>query len=254
MTGAEYGEKGTTMRVAELWRFPVKSLQGERVDVAELGPRGLRGDREYALFDAVTGHGLTARREPTLLFASAQLRADGGVTITLPDGTAAADDAALSAWLGRPVRLRAARDVPDVADRRFENPRDVETETAESWYTFRGAAGAFHDSVTVTLLSRATLAGQPQRRFRANVVLDGDRDDGVEDALVGTSVRIGDAVVDVSKQLPRCVMVTRPQPDGIALDRDVLRRIHRERGGLLAVGATVIRPGTARVGDPVVPA
>ena len=46
-------------------------------------------------------------------------------------------------------------------------------------------------------------------------------------------------------------MVTRAQPGGIGIDRDVLRWIHRERGGLLAVGGTVVRAGAVRTGDEV---
>ncbi|MGQ0576222.1 MAG: MOSC domain-containing protein [Pseudonocardia sp.] len=245
------------MRIAELWRFPVKSLQGERVDAAELGPMGIVGDRGHALFDVATGFGLTARRDPVLLHAAARLRADGSVEITLPDGTVAADDDALSAWLGRPVRLRAAG---EVAERRYENPDDIEHESAESWHPFLGASGAFHDAegVTVTLLSRASMGGEPQRRFRANVVLEGSGDGSgngtVEDAFVGSSVRVGGAFVEVTQQIARCVMVTRPQPGGIGTDREVLRRIHRERGGMLAVGGAVTRPGTARATDEVGPA
>lgn len=239
----EYG-----MRVAELWRFPVKSLQGERIDAAELGPTGIRGDRAFALFDVETGFGLTARRDPVLLFASARLRGDGSAEITLPDGTTAADDEALSRWLGREVRLRST---DEVADRRYENPDDIEHESAESWNPFVGASGAFHDTegATVTLLSRTLMNGEPQRRFRANVVLDGDLDGHGEDALIGATVRLGAATLAVSQPIARCVMVTRPQPDGIELDRDVLRRIHRERRGMLAVGGTVSEPGTVRERD-----
>lgn len=237
------------MRVVELWRFPVKSLQGEQVDTAELGSQGIRGDRGYALFDVATGFGLTARRDPGLLFASARLRADGSVEITLPDGTHAGDDDALSAWIGRPVQLRSTG---EVGERRYENPDDIEHESAESWNPFVGASGAFHDTegATVTLLSRGSMRSEPQRRFRANIVLDGDG----EDAFVGTSVRVGEALVDITQQIARCVMVTRPQPGGIDLDREVLRRIHRDRAGLLAVGGTVTRPGSTRPGDEITPA
>ncbi|MGD9532079.1 MAG: MOSC N-terminal beta barrel domain-containing protein, partial [Pseudonocardia sp.] len=87
------------MRVAELWRFPVKSLQGEQVRSSEVGPRGLAGDRGWALFDVATGFGLTARRMPALLMASARLVADRdgpAVVIVLPDGTVTVDDAVLS--------------------------------------------------------------------------------------------------------------------------------------------------------------
>jgi uncharacterized protein len=67
------------------------------------------------------------------------------------------------------------------------------------------------------------------------------------------SVRVGDAVVDVTDRVSRCVMVTRSQPGGIEIDRDVLRWIHRQRDGELAVGGPVLRSGGVQVGDPVTP-
>ena len=55
--------------------------------------------------------------------------------------------------------------------------------------------------------------------------------------------------------IARCVMTTRPQPGGIARDTSVLKTIHRERDGLLAVAAPPSsRPGTVRTGDVLVPA
>jgi MOSC domain-containing protein len=93
------------LRVTELWRYPVKSLQGERLDAAMVTGKGLDGDRRYAIFDLDTGLGLTARRVPELLFASASLTADGGVRIALPDGSLADGDDALSAWLERRDRM-----------------------------------------------------------------------------------------------------------------------------------------------------
>jgi uncharacterized protein YcbX len=233
------------VRVAELWRYPVKSLQGERLDAAELTPRGLAGDRGWALFDLETGLGLTARRYPALLHASARLRGDGEVDITLPDGSVAADDDALSAWLGRPVTLRRAAESP--GPRRYENPDDIETEADDSWEVFEGSTQSFHDSVAVTLVSAATIGDRPVRRFRPNILLDG----GGEDGLVGASVSVGGTRVALTKHVPRCVMVTRAQPGGIEVDREVLRWIHRERGGVLAVGGAVVRAGTVRVGDEV---
>jgi uncharacterized protein YcbX len=234
--------------VQEIWRFPVKSMQGERLEAAEVKPQGLRGDRAFALFDTETDLGLTARRVPQLLFASAAYRNDGAVTITLPDGTATDDDRALSDWLGRPVTLRAAA---ERGERVFENPADFEHDAV--WETFRGATGAFHDSgrVHVSLLSLATIADWARRRFRANVLLDG----GDEDALVRSRVRLGDAELYVRQRITRCVMVTRPQPEGvdgpIEKDLDVLRAIQRERDGCLAIGATVATPGRLAVGDEV---
>jgi uncharacterized protein YcbX len=233
------------VRVAELWRYPVKSLQGERLTSAEAGPEGLAGDRQWALFDVDTGFGLTARRVPDLLFLSARLRADGHVEVVLPDGTVTSDDAVLSDWLGRSVALRAAADAP--GERLYENPNEVGEAGEYDWDAFSGARGAFHDSsrIRVSLVSTDTLGTWDRRRFRANVVLEG----AGEDALVGRRVRLGGAELDVVKQVGRCVMVTRPQPGGIGRDNGVLKTVHRERDGCLAVGALVARAGTVAVGD-----
>ncbi len=225
----------------EVWRYPVKSLQGERLSTADLGPEGIAGDRHYAIFDAVTGLGLTARREPSLLWASASL-VSGALTITLPDGTTATDDAALSDWLDRPVELRG---LDDSRSRRYENAVDFETQDA--WTTFDGARGTFRDSerVVVSLVSTGTLGSWDARRFRPNLVLEG----AGEESLVGSRVSLGSAVLELSQGIGRCVLVTRPQPGGIEKDLDVLRTVHRAHGGTLAVGATVVVPGVVSVGD-----
>lgn len=231
------------MKVLELWRYPVKSLQGESLEFATFTSGGLEGDRRFALFDIESGLGLTARRFPQLLFASARIR-DGGVEISLPDGSLTDDDNELSAWLGRPVTLRSAT---DRRTRTYENPADFENETTSSWTRFNGSLGAFHDSkeAQISLVSRKTIDGWDHRRFRANVLLDGQD----EDSLVGTTVALGDAILDVKLRIGRCVMTTRPQPGGIKRDLNVLRTIKRERGGHLAIGALVVRSGKVRVGD-----
>ena len=231
------------MRVAELWRYPVKSMQGELLDRVDLDNDGLLGDRRCALFDVETGHGLTARREPRLLLASARW-IDGRAEITLPDGSSAGDDDALSAWLGHAVTLRTC---DTEATRSYEVPLDIDTEAEESWVAWEGPLGAFHDSTRtrVSLVSKATLGEWNPRRFRANVLLDGEG----EDELVGTTIMIGGAVLTVEKPIDRCIMVTRPQPGGIERDLDVLKTINRERAGNLAIGALVATPGPISVGD-----
>jgi uncharacterized protein YcbX len=230
------------VRITELWRYPVKSLQGERLRTADLGPLGIAGDRQWALFDLETGFGLTARRVPDLLFASART-VDGGVEVVLPDGTATTDDAVLSDWAGRRIALRPATG----AAPRYEGTDDDET----GWETWEGAAEAFHDNpdFRVTLVSTGTLGTWDRRRFRANVVLDGEGEDG----LVGTRQRLGTAVLELVEPVSRCVMVTRPQPGGIGRDTGVLKTVHRERGGLLAVGAGVVTGGTVALGDELLP-
>jgi uncharacterized protein len=236
------------VRVAELWRYPVKSLQGERLGEAAIDALGIAGDRRWALFDRDTGLGLTARRVPELLFGSARLRDDGGVEVVLPDGTVTTDERVISGWLGRDVELRAAGEgVPT-----YESPVDEDEPDPAEWLQWEGAAGPFHDSprIRLSLVSTGTLGTWDRRRFRANVVLDGEGEDG----LRGQEAELGGVRLRIGIPIERCVMTTRPQPGGIARDTSVLKTIHRERDGLLAVRAAVLRPGTVRTGDELVPA
>ncbi|TQN40685.1 hypothetical protein FHU33_0030 [Blastococcus colisei] len=238
------------MRVLELWRYPVKSLQGERLAEAQIGALGIDGDRRWALFDRDTGLGLTARRVPELLFGSARLRADGGVEVVLPDGSVTTDDDTLSGWLGRRVELRAAAEDGDVAPT-YETPVDEEEPDPTEWLQWEGAHGPFHDSprIRLSLVSTGTLGTWDRRRFRANVVLDGEG----EEHLRGQEAELGGVRLRFGIPIPRCVMTTRPQPGGIARDTSVLKTIHRERDGLLAVRAAVIRGGSVGTGDVLVP-
>jgi uncharacterized protein YcbX len=228
------------MRVVDLWRFPVKSMGGEQLTRAEVGEIGIAGDRQWAVRNVATGKMLTARREPKLLFASARGTADGDVAITLPDG-----HTDLSTWLGYDVEL--VRASPDERGT-FENPLDFEHDA--DWMEWQGPAGVFHDSRRrqVTLVSVTTLGDWDRRRFRTNVIVDGDG----EDDLLGRSIRIGACELAVNNLVDRCVMTTRPQP-GIERDLDVLRTINKERAGNLAIGCMVTQPGVIALGDAVEP-
>jgi uncharacterized protein YcbX len=227
------------LSLATIWRYPVKSLQGERLDSAVAGPYGVEGDRSFGLRDVETGLILTARRQPDLLFASATWSA-GSVAITLPDGSTTDSDADLSNWLGRPVEL-----TPAGSSGTYENPMDIENDA--DWVQWTGPETSFHDSGRdqISMVSRATMRAWDERRFRQNLILDGDG----EDELVGATVGLGGAVLEVTKLVDRCVMVTRPQPGDIERDLDVLRTISRERNNCLGVATVVTTPGPIQVGD-----
>lgn len=228
------------MRVIQLWRYPVKSMGGEQLSESAVSDAGLVGDRGWGVVDLATNKVLTAKREGRLLFASARLVSDEEVEVRLPDGQTLRSDDQLSDWLDRRVSLQRAGE----SGGQFENPRDFENET--DWVSWQGPPKAWHDMkrARVSLVSTGTLGDWDVRRFRPNVLLDGEG----EDALVGQVIRLGSTIMTVTKQIDRCVMVTRAQP-GIAKDLDVLREINRNRGTLLAVGALVDEAGRVAVGD-----
>lgn len=232
------------MRVTELWRYPVKSAQGEMVLASRVTGLGLDWDRQLAVVDLTTGLPLTARREPNLLLLSAAV-VDGQVRVTTQGGEPLPTDDDLSAWLGRPVRLTPP---PDTRPR-YEYPLDNEDESGP-WSTWSGPAGVWHDSTRtrVSIMSTTSLRHWPSRRFRPNVVVDG----AGEDELVGRRIAIGTVVLEVAKRIDRCVIVTRPQPAGIDRDLTVLRTVVRDYGGFLGVGAVVVTPGELHAGDEVV--
>ncbi len=242
------------MQIAELWRYPIKSLGGERLEASEVTELGLVGDRSWGIEDIATGNILTARREAALLLAEGRLTAVGRAEVHL-DGQVLTTDDELSDWLGRPVRLRAA---DAGSGGTFESLIDNLDEDHSGWKSWTGPAGAFHDSkrTRVSLISTVTLAGRDPRRYRANVVLGRDDSAGltesVEDGWVGQTLELGDVTLDVRKHIDRCIMVTRPQP-GLARDLDVLKSINNQRDGLAAIGALVTQPGRISVGDVVTP-
>src|SRR4029079_10191663 len=115
-----------------------KSMQGEPLQEAIVGERGIVGDRQWALVALATGKALTARREPKLLYAQARLVGDDGVEVVLPDGTIASSDEQLSAWLGYNVELRRATDKDQGT---FEIAADFEHEDTSEWISWEGPVG-----------------------------------------------------------------------------------------------------------------
>ncbi len=248
------------MQVLEVWRHPVKSMQGERLDEALVEASGLAGDRDWGIRDSATGRVLTARREPPLLMASARTTDASVVEMTLPGGQVVtgpgpATDAALSEWLGRPVRLDDARAEGAGVAEAFEDA----TDDTSPIHAFTMPEGRFVDVAPVLLLTMASLrAGARQhpggtwdvRRFRPNLLIDADGEGWVEDEWCGRVVRVGAVELLPLAGCVRCTMITRPQP-GLERDLDIYRSVAREHGGTFGVWAEVRTPGVVRVGDPV---
>jgi MOSC domain-containing protein len=121
-------------RVREVWRYPLKSMAGERLEAAGVGTRGLYGDRGWALRDEAAGEIRGAKINPALMLCAARYReepaAEGApphADITFPDGTETSTDAAdvnesLSQLLGRKVTLWPIQPASDRAHYRRAMP------------------------------------------------------------------------------------------------------------------------------------
>ena len=244
-------------RVASLWRYPVKSMQGERVDELSVESNGVAGDRVHGVLNLESGTILSAKREGRLLEAAAELRS-GVLVVTLPSGEEYREggrlDDALSNWLGYPVTLALASTF-GVAT--FESPEDFERDDSPvvSW---EGQGGRFVDESALHLLTSHEMAQlsseRPDlqwdvRRFRANVVVEDDGD--VLDVVAHQRVGIGVVEIEIEKPCSRCVMTTRPQPGGLERELAVLRHVTRAHDGSVGTRARVLRPGVVRDGDEV---
>jgi uncharacterized protein len=208
------------MRIAELWRYPVKSMAGERLERAPLALDGIPGDRLVYVVDG-QGDILSARTRPRLLAHRATLSADGDVLVDGRPWDSPEVAATVRAAAGPDARLVEAH-----GPERFDIlPLLVATD---------GAIAAF---------------GHDHRRLRPNIVVSGVP--GLaERAWEWQALAAGDAVIGVADLRGRCI-VTTWDPDAVEQDADVLRGIRSRFGGRLALNAWTGRPGEVAVGDPV---
>lgn len=245
------------MKILGLWRYPVKSLQGEALDTAWLEDDGVLGDRRWGIRDESTGRILTARRLPRLLEASASYR-NGQPVITLPGGHVVVGpgpgaDRTLSDWLVRPVSLVSATREEAGRAEYFADATDDSSEAIEWTMPF----GRYVDAAPLLLLTTAALrAGAglhpagvwDSRRFRPNILVDLDLEGWVEDGWIGRQVRAGSATVTPVQPCIRCTMVTRQQP-ALSADPEVFRTLARHHRGHLGVWSDVNVSGSISVGD-----
>ncbi|TDI65937.1 MAG: MOSC domain-containing protein [Bacteroidetes bacterium] len=250
--------------IEALWRFPIKSFRGEKLDQVEFDNQAVLGDRAYALIDKETGKVVSAKSVklfPDLLNCGAvylqtpQLGQEiPPVQITLADGTIVVSDSdevdqILSDYFGRDVTLaRAAPDDytidqyhPDVENLDPAGHRDtsVEQKLGSALFKEMGVEspltpGSFMDVFPISVISTSTLEYLHQlrpetkfdvRRFRMNIVVRTEHPGFVENSWVGNRLTIGENVrLMVTMPDPRCVMTTLAQNE-IPKDTNVLRTL-----------------------------
>ena len=208
------------MHLAELWRYPVKSLGGEPLTETEIGTDGIPGDRVVHVEDR-RGRLITARSRPKLLLHRATLGSDGE---PLVDGRG---------WTS-----------PEVA-------RDILEAGGAGAHLVRDEGLARFDVLPLLVATDGAISslGYDRRRFRPNLLLGGVP--GLaERGWEGRHLHVGGAVIRIVSLRRRCIMTTF-DPDTAAQDNEVLLRIHRELDGQLALNCEVAREGRVRVGDAV---
>ena len=233
MTSQSKAAVGT---VKALWRYPVKSMAGNKIDEALITEGGILGDRAYAVIDRASGRvgsAKTPKKWAGLLALAAEFvepPAPGAplppVRIAWPDGTAVASDdggadARLSETLGRPVTLTTER--PEAPSLERLDPLAAEETIVDIGELMM--AGRFSDYAALHLMTTATMARlaalRPDsvfnaRRFRPNVTIATPEGDSgfVENDWVGRELAIGDEVrLRISDPTPRCSVPTLAQRD-----------------------------------------
>ncbi|MBC7924602.1 MAG: MOSC domain-containing protein [Bryobacteraceae bacterium] len=209
------------MYLAEIWRYPVKSMGGERLPSAGLGFDGIFGDRVVHVMDA-RGRRITARTRPALLGHKAVLGPDNEPVV---DGRS---------WDSAEVKA-------DVIAAAGPGCRLVRDDSPEGRY----------DILPLLLATDGAIAevGVDSRRFRPNLLIGGVK--GLEERdWEGKTLRIGEVLIASADLRGRCIMTTF-DPDTLEQDTGVLRRIQRDFDGVLGLNCSVLRPGIVREGDTV---
>jgi uncharacterized protein YcbX len=232
-------------RINAIFRYPVKSMAGELLDVARLGWQGLEGDRRLAfrrLNDKSGFPWLTASKLPQLLRYQPFGR-DGHTSEPLPTHVRTPD--------GKEFELRSNELREDVSAR---HGSDVELMNLKH--------GIF-DEASISVISLSTVRGIERecgrdldlRRFRPNIVIETDSvEPFAEDSWVGRSLMFGEgnsaAAVRVTMKDERCVMVNL-DPDTAESDSRVMKTVVRLNENYAGVYGTVVRVGELRVGQVV---
>jgi len=206
--------------VTHIWRYPVKTMAGEEVQRAAVGPLGIEGDRLVHVEDA-RGRVVTSRSHPHFL---------GHKAVSDDKGTITVD--------GRPWQSpEVDAEVEDIAGK---GARLVRYEGAERF-----------DVLPLLVATDGSIAafGHDYRRLRPNIVIGGV--DGLgERSWPGACLRIGKVLIGVQDLRLRCIM-TSFDPDTLVQNKEITRDIYRRFEGKLALNCFVIEGGAIAVGDEV---
>ena len=284
--------------VSQVWRYPVKSMSGERVSKIMLDALGAVGDRCWTMLEKENGDIAWGKSAPKLMNLSAryvaeppEVRVFGDmvpqVIVESPDGelyeTRAEIDAAISAYVGRPLTIHPL-EAPDNLDHyRWETPVDeagikrilglradepmpdmsvYPPELLGMLSEFFAPPGSYNDMSALHIvttsamehMSRKTGEHFDVRRFRPNFVIDTDTTkDGIpEFDWIGARLKVGDVLLGVDAKTVRCSMPARGQAlNGLMQSAGVAKGLAKMTGRFFGISLSVVSEGVINEGDAV---
>jgi uncharacterized protein YcbX len=208
------------MKIMEIWRYPVKTMAGEKLQRVNIGPLGIEGDRIVHVED-IHEQVITSRSHPRFLGHRGTLGPEGE---PLVDGLP---------WNSPKV----AAEVVDIVG---AGAKLVHYDGSERFDVL---------PLLVATDGAITAFGHDHRRLRPNLVVGGV--EGLaERNWPGYCLRIGKVLIGVQNLRLRCIM-TSYDPDTLAQDKEITRSIYRRFEGKLALNCFVIESGEIKVGDEV---
>jgi uncharacterized protein YcbX len=243
-------------RISAIFRYPVKSMAGELLDVARLSWHGIEGDRRLAFRRLTDESGfpwLTASKLPQLLLYK-------------PFGLDSNANSKNGELLPTHVRTPEGKEYELLSD---ELREEVSSRYGSEVELMNLKSGIFDEAClsvislgTVHCIARESGRGVDLcdlRRFRPNVVIETDSAEPfAEDRWVGRTLMFGEensgaapmAAIGVTMRDERCVMVNL-DPDTAERDSEVMKTVVRLNENYAGVYGTVVRAGELRVGQVV---
>ncbi|GAB4340259.1 MAG: MOSC domain-containing protein [Calditrichia bacterium] len=247
-----------SIRLKEIWIYPLKSAGGVKVESGKLVETGLELDRKWALVDEKGGF-ISQRTLPQLALFKPRILPEGvlmewgkDTPILLPEYAESMDCATIRIWEDKVVAGDCGNEVAEWFSGRVGQRVRLMVMTphsrrhADRKYDAARSRLSFSDGYPLLLIGTGSLKDLNDRlsepvemsRFRPNLVVECDQP-FAEDSW--NRVKIGDIVFDVVKPCSRCVITTVDQETGRRSD-EPLRTLsrYRKRSGKVWFGQNVV--------------
>ncbi len=280
-----------SLSIASVYRYPVKSMGGERMETAKISKHGLAGDRTWAVYNTAAREIQGGRNLPKLL----QLRASytrepngtdkGAIRVIFPDDSFIEADEALeseklSSFVGAPTRLMPLEPASNIAHylRARTTPEEMKKQMGVSegeatvdfsslslsalatGALFATAPGAYYDlfplhiMTTGSLTHMQTISGNTNfsvERFRPNILVSNSMTNAVEE-FTWNGLSLSLGGVRIKVEA-ETVRCSIPgrAQFGIVEDKTIVQAVARLSNRHLGVYASVLDEGTIHQGDAI---